>query len=220
MTGTKSKGQRATDALLERLAKQELRTALHDLVKTGRPAPYVMNDTFMWAEFVSVSTRVLRLDMTVEEFRIRMPPAVQWLAEKLVALSNGQLARAVEQPLREIRPSPSRRPGLRRDRHGESRPNNAPEALERVSSMLRDALGDLYGSDRRATFIEKSGLINWRLLGDECSLSPAQAEKVGREFSIGVVREIEDYVLSHYDSLARFVGQRRLDARTTRPAKR
>jgi hypothetical protein len=219
MSAAKSKYLRATDPLLERLAKHELRNALHDLVKTGRPAPYVMNDTFMWAEFVSVSTRVLRLDMTVEEFRARMSPAVQWLVEKLVALNRGQLARGAEQPRRKNRPSPPRRPEIRMDRDGESGSDNTLHALEQVSSMLRDALGDLYGSDRRATFIERSGRINWRLVGAECGLSPAQAERVARERSVGVIREIEDYVQSHYDSVARFVGQRRLDLRTTRSAK-
>ena len=133
MTGTKSKRKRATDALLERLAKHELRTALHDLVKTGRPAPYVMNDTFMWAELASVSTRALRLDMTAEEFRTRMPPGVQWLAEKLVALNNEQLVRGAEpSPLptpvgtAPLSPSRGRQQHPRRPRFADS-PTWAPQ---------------------------------------------------------------------------------------------
>ena len=62
--------------LLQGMATQELRTALQDLVTTGQPAPYVMNNSSC-GRLASVCTRALLIDAILEESRNRMPPEVR-----------------------------------------------------------------------------------------------------------------------------------------------
>jgi len=163
MKGARSSKHQSTVKLLERLAKHELRTALHDRVKLGRTTPYAVNGSFLWTELTSVVTRSLRLEMEAEQFRAQMPQSVRWLAEKLVALSNHQWASFQATP--ERREPPARKRVNLPTRRGRSSVDD--NAVQRVAALLLDALGDLYGSDRRAAFIEKNGRINWRFVGAE-----------------------------------------------------
>ena len=197
------------DTLLEGLAKHELRLALQEAVSTGLPPRYVGTGGFLWSELASTIARCLALDISGDEFRSRMSASVEWLANKLVAVRAWGLSLRIRQPsdniLQQERP---RRANVTK----ESRVP-APAVLQHLAYTLRDALGELYGTGRRARFITSTGRIDWHLLGESCGLSSREAERAAADSCRAILREIEDYVRSYRDPVERLVAERRLGLR-------
>lgn len=205
----KAREKHSSRALLEDLAKHELRVSLQEVLKSGQPTRYVGPNGFLWSELASTITRCLRLDISKDEFHRRMPASVEWLAQKLVAVCGWDL------PLRASMTSDSivyeknpRQPVVTRtDRTPPS------TAIQRLTDTLRDALGDLYGTGYRVRFITSTGKLDWRLLGELCGLSPQEAKQAATGSCREIVRELEDYVLSHRDPVERFIAESRLGLR-------
>lgn len=85
--------------------------------------------------------------------------------------------------------------------------------LGRVMRTLRDALGDLYGSGTRAKFIRTNGKIEWAIFSECCGLDHVVAKRAAGANCRMILREIEDYVLSHRDPVERYLHERRLGIR-------
>ncbi|MBI4765497.1 MAG: hypothetical protein HY787_12985 [Deltaproteobacteria bacterium] len=202
--------KRITDELLERYAKHELRASLQKLLEKGERSPYIGPEGgFLWSKLSKTITRSLKVDIPLHEFRRRMPESVEWLARKLVVTNGWGLpirgpTTSISVPYGEL----SRQPTVLRA------PRSLPaSAIQELTDILRDALGDLYGKGHRAKFINNRGKIDWSLLGKLCNLSPQEAAHASYDSCREIIRDIEEYVLSHRQTAERFIKEAHLGLR-------
>lgn len=228
---SRTESQDPTQTVLEAVARYALRQALKEAVAAR--TRYVNSSGFVWSELMSDVTRCLGCPaMPVEEFRRRIPVSIEQLAQRLLdawknninperhhMIGRDDVGMIFITPRNSPAPVATKLPARRRS--GRGLPRAANQERTKIAHIVReklvDALGDLYGGGKRASFILNSGKIGWDIIGPVCGASGSLAKLIAGQSCAEVLREIEDYVLSHRDQIERWIHERRLGLPTEPP---
>lgn len=82
--------------------------------------------------------------------------------------------------------------------------------VEPVEKILRDALGDLYGSGTIAHFLSPSGNVDWNVLSQIAGLPINDVKRTAQNECKYLLMELKDTIMSHRDQIQKWLSETRL----------